>query len=151
MEGLEEPKFALRGLNERLKGFLEHVSQLERTNHELEEQIGEWRLRNVAVWRDWSDKEALTQELQAQVRMIIRENAEVLLQSDAMKLRAAHLKTRCETEKKLRLLKEQEVSQLKIKKMEMETSSALLEKQLCEYRNEFQQVVEEHEVETLLG
>ncbi|XP_059399691.1 keratin, type I cytoskeletal 19-like [Carassius carassius] len=145
MEGLEEPKFALRGLNERLKGFLEHVNQLERTNRELEEQIGEWRLRNVALWRDWSDKEALTQELQAQVRMIIRENAEVLLQSDAVKLRAAHLKTRCETEKKLRLLKEQEVSQLKIKKIEMETSSTLLEKQLYEYRNEFQQVMEEHE------
>ncbi len=32
-----------------------------------------------------------------QVRMIIMENAEVLLQSDAVKLRAAHLKTRLET------------------------------------------------------
>ncbi|XP_016415501.1 keratin, type I cytoskeletal 19 [Sinocyclocheilus rhinocerous] len=147
MEGLEEPKFALRGLNERLKGFLEHVNQLEWTNRELEEQIAEWRLRNVVPWWDWSDKEALTQELRAQVRMIIMENAEVLLQSDAVKLRAAHLKTRCETEKKLRLLKEQEVSQLKIKKIDVETSNTLLEKQLYEYQNELQQIMEEHERE----
>ncbi|XP_042568321.1 keratin, type I cytoskeletal 19-like isoform X1 [Cyprinus carpio] len=149
MEELEESKLALRGLNGRLKGFLEHVNQLERTNRELEEQITEWRLRNVAPWRDWSDKEALTQELQAQVTMIIIENAEVLLQCDAVKLRAAHLKTRCETEKKLRLVKEQEVSQLKIKKTEVETSNTLLEKQLYEYQNELPQIMEKHEVETL--
>ncbi|KTG33064.1 hypothetical protein cypCar_00014610 [Cyprinus carpio] len=150
MEELEESKLALRGLNGRLKGFLEHVNQLERTNRELEEQITEWRLRNVAPWRDWSDKEALTQELQAQVTMIIIENAEVLLQCDAVKLRAAHLKTRCETEKKLRLVKEQEVSQLKIKKTEVETSNTLLEKQLYEYQNELPQIMEKHEVETLV-
>ncbi|KAI2650524.1 Keratin-like protein KRT222 [Labeo rohita] len=69
MEGFEEPKLALRGLNERLKGFLEHVNQLERTNGELEEQIAEWGLRNVAPLRDRSDKEALAQELRAQLKL----------------------------------------------------------------------------------
>ncbi len=67
MEDLEEPKLAMRGLNERLKLFLEKVIQLERTNCELEEQIEEWGFRNVAPRRDWSDKEALAQELRAQV------------------------------------------------------------------------------------
>ncbi|XP_050951033.1 keratin, type I cytoskeletal 19 [Labeo rohita] len=147
MEGFEEPKLALRGLNERLKGFLEHVNQLERTNGELEEQIAEWGLRNVAPLRDRSDKEALAQELRAQVRMIIMENAEVLLQSNAVKLKAAYLKTRCETEEKLRLLKEQEMSQLKLKKKEVEMANTLLEKQLYESQNELQQIMEEHERE----
>ncbi len=67
MEDIEEPKLAMRGLNERLKGFLEQVNQLERTNCELEEQIEEWGSRNIAPRRDWSDKEALAQELRAQV------------------------------------------------------------------------------------
>ncbi|XP_043079481.1 keratin, type I cytoskeletal 19 isoform X2 [Puntigrus tetrazona] len=147
MEELEEPKSVMRGLNERLKGFLEHVSRLERANCELEERIGEWGLRNATPRRDWGDKEALAQELRAQVRMIIMENAEVLLQSDTVKLRAAHLKTRCETEEKLRLLKELEVSQLMLKKKEMETANSLLEKQLYESKNELQQIIEEHERE----
>jgi len=64
---MEEPKSALRGLNEKLKGFLEHMNQLEKTNCELEEQIGEWGMRNAAHRRSWSDKEALAQELRAQV------------------------------------------------------------------------------------
>ncbi|XP_059425250.1 keratin, type I cytoskeletal 19-like isoform X2 [Carassius carassius] len=147
MEQLEEPKLAMRGLNERLKGFLEHVNQLEKTNCKLEEQIVEWGFRNVTQRRDWSDEEALAQELRAQVRMILMENADILLQSDAVKLRAAHLKTRCEIEEKLRLLKEQEVSQLKLKKKELETANSLLEKQLYESQNELQQVMEEHERE----
>lgn len=67
MEGLEEPKMALRGLNERLKGFLEHINQLEKTNCDLEEKIGEWGMRNITPQRDWSNKEALAQELRAQV------------------------------------------------------------------------------------
>lgn len=40
-----------------------------------------------------------------QVSMILLENAEVLLQSDAVKLRAAHLKTRLETLSKQEILK----------------------------------------------
>ncbi|KAG1945907.1 keratin-like protein KRT222 [Pimephales promelas] len=79
--------------------------------------------------------------------MMLMENAEVLLQSDAVKLRAAHLKSRCETEEKLRLLKEQEVSRLKMKKKEVETANTLLEKQLYESQKELQQIIEEHERE----
>lgn len=67
MEGLEEPKMALRGLNKRLKGFLEHINQLEKTNWDLEEKISEWGMRNITPRQDWSDKEALAQELRAQV------------------------------------------------------------------------------------
>lgn len=67
MEELEEPKLAMRGLNKRLKGFLEHVNQLERTNCELEEQIEEWGFRNITPRQDWSEKDALAQELRAQV------------------------------------------------------------------------------------
>lgn len=67
MEELEEQKLDMRGLNKRLKGFLDHVNQLEQTNCELEEQIEEWGFRNIAPRRDWSDKEALAQELRAQV------------------------------------------------------------------------------------
>lgn len=57
---------------------------------------------------------------------------------------------RCETEEKLRLLKEQEMSQLKLKKKEVEMANTLLEKQLYESQNELQQIMEEHEVETQL-
>lgn len=147
MDESEEPKVALRGLNERLKGFLDHVNQLEKANLELEELIGEWGIRNLAPPRDWSDKEALAQELRAQIRIILMENAELLIQSDAVKLKAAHLKNRCETEENLRLLQEQDVLQLKTKKNEVETTNRLLEKQILETEHELQQTIEEHERE----
>ncbi|KTF94296.1 hypothetical protein cypCar_00032858 [Cyprinus carpio] len=141
MEELEEQKLDMRGLNKRLKGFLDHVNQLEQTNCELEEQIEEWGFRNIAPRRDWSDKEALAQELRAQVDA----SSSVVVLNLAPGGPTAHF--RCETEEKLRLLKEQEVSQLKLKKKEMEMANSLLEKQLYESQNEIQQIMEEHERE----
>lgn len=67
MDGLKDPKRSLMDLNERLRGFVEHVRLLERANRGLEEQIMEWGRRNVAPPRDWCGKEALARELRAQV------------------------------------------------------------------------------------
>ncbi|XP_051978031.1 keratin, type I cytoskeletal 20-like [Xyrauchen texanus] len=148
MEELEEPKWALRDLNERLKGFLEHVKQLDQVNCKLEEQILEWGRRNaITAPRDWSDKEALAQELRDQVTKMLMQNTETLLQCDAVKLKASSLQTRCETEENLCLLQEQQVSQLKMKKEEVELTNTFLQKQLSQTRLQLQQILEEQERE----
>lgn len=147
MEGFEDPKWALRDLNERLKGFLEHVNLLEQSNRNLEQQIAKWGKRNAGPPRDLCGKEALAQELRAQVSKMLMENAEVLLQSDAVKFKALRLRGRCETEEKFRRLKEQQVSQLKMKKKEVEMTNKLLEKQMSHFKQELQQIAEEQEKE----
>ncbi|XP_056615748.1 keratin-like protein KRT222 isoform X2 [Triplophysa dalaica] len=147
MDGLKDPKWSLRDLNERLKGFVEHVHLLEQVNRRLEENIVEWGKRNVAPSQDWCGKEALARELRAQVSRMLMENAEVLLQSDVVKTEALHLKNRCETEEKFRRVTEQQVSQLKLKKKEVEMTNKLLENQLSQSEKEFQQLVKEQEKE----
>ncbi|XP_051550589.1 keratin, type I cytoskeletal 19-like [Myxocyprinus asiaticus] len=146
MEELEEPKWALRDLNERLKGFLEHVKQLDQMNRKLEEQILEWGRRNAMTSpRDWSEKEVLAQDLRDQVTKMLMQNTETLLQCDAVKLKASSLQTRCETEEKLCFLQEQQVSQLKLKKEEVELTNTFLQKQLSQTRLELQQILEAQE------
>ncbi|XP_057182351.1 keratin, type I cytoskeletal 19 isoform X2 [Triplophysa rosa] len=145
MDGLKDPKGSLRDLNERLKGFVEHVRLLEQVNRRLEEQIVEWGKRNVAPSQDRCGKEALARELRAQVSRMLMENAEVLLQSDAVKTEASHLQNRCETEEKFRRVTEQQVSQLKLKKKEVEMTNKLLEKQLSQSEKEFQELIKEQE------
>ncbi|TRZ00997.1 hypothetical protein DNTS_033381 [Danionella cerebrum] len=145
MDEQEEPKVALKGLNERLRGFLEHMNQLEETNLNLEEQIREWWQKHLPPPRDWSEEEAQAQELRAQISILLMENAEVSFQSDAVKLKAEQLKTRCESAEKLRLQKEDELLQLKIKKGEVEADQRFLEKQLVESQTELKEIMEDYE------
>ncbi|XP_051979613.1 keratin, type I cytoskeletal 19-like [Xyrauchen texanus] len=148
MEGPDEPRWALRDLNERLKGFLEHVKQLDQVNRKLEEKILEWRRNNLMTPpQDWSDKEELAQELREQVTRMLMGNTEILLQSDAVKLKASRLQTRCETEERLRLLQEQQVLNLKRKKEEVEMNNIILQKQISQTRQELQQIIKEQERE----
>ncbi|KAA0712054.1 Keratin-like protein KRT222 [Triplophysa tibetana] len=147
MDGLKDPKWSLRDLNERLRGFVEHVRLLEQVNRRLEEKIVEWGKRNVPPSQDWCGKEALARELRAQVSRMLMENAEVSLQSDDVKTEASHLRNRCETEEKFRRVTEQQVSQLKLKKKEVEMTNKLLENQLSQSEKEFQQIIKEQEKE----
>lgn len=68
---LEESQGALRGLNERLRSFLEHVQRLEATNRDLEQRILDWGRRNVPPPHDWSAKEAIMEDLKTEVRGVL--------------------------------------------------------------------------------
>lgn len=69
MELMEDHQGVIRGLNARLKGFLEHMDRLQETNMRLEGQIADWGVKNAAVLRDWSQEENTVNGLRAQVRI----------------------------------------------------------------------------------
>ncbi|GLD61109.1 keratin-like protein KRT222 isoform X1 [Lates japonicus] len=82
------------GLNARLKGFLEQVNRLQEANQQLEAQITNWGARSTSRSRDWSQQEQTVKELRAQVGKLLMENAQLALQSDSMKSRAAAIQAR---------------------------------------------------------
>ena len=69
MDVMEDQRAEVRGLNARLKGFLEHMERLQDTNARLEGQVADWGARNGAVLRDWSQEESTVNGLRAQVRV----------------------------------------------------------------------------------
>ncbi|XP_062400277.1 keratin, type I cytoskeletal 18 isoform X2 [Sardina pilchardus] len=96
---LEEPQGALRGLNERLASFLEHVQRLETTNRDLEQRILDWGRDRVQPPPDWSAQEGVMEELRTQVSRLMAENAQLCWQTDSLKARASHFEKRYEMEK----------------------------------------------------
>lgn len=64
----QDSTHTMRGLNARLRGFLEQVNQLQEDNQKLEAQIVNWGIRGTSRSRDWSQQERAVGELRAQVR-----------------------------------------------------------------------------------
>ncbi len=71
MDSLQDSSHTMRGLNARLKGFLEQVNRLQESNRQLEAQIVDWGVRGASRSQDWSQQEQTVNELRAQVRLIL--------------------------------------------------------------------------------
>lgn len=65
MNLLQDSTHTMRGLNARLRGFLEQVSKLQEDNQRMEAQIVNW---GTSLSQDWSQQEQAISELRAQVR-----------------------------------------------------------------------------------
>lgn len=70
MDLLQDPSHTVRGLNGRLRGFLEQVNRLQGTNWRLEAQIADWGVRSLSHTQDWSQQEQTVSELRAQVSLL---------------------------------------------------------------------------------
>lgn len=150
MEGGQEQQEALRGLNDRLRGFLEHVAQLQRDNHALQERLMEFGRRSGQEDHEWTAKERAVLQLREQISRLLIENAELTMNTENTRSRVSHLQSRCEVEKKLRLHLEQRVSDLVEKKTDIDLANNLLEKQLHTFREELLLLEEEQERELFL-
>ncbi|KAK3509768.1 hypothetical protein QTP70_009101 [Hemibagrus guttatus] len=144
MEECEGQQEVLRDLNQRLSGFLEHVTELHKINLNLQEQIMAWKM---PLERDWSSQEKMVEELQAQMGHMLMENAELALRSDHIKSTVQHLQSRCELEQKLRLRLEQLIAELKQKKMNLHQANTLLEEQFHTSTQELHTMQDEQERE----
>ncbi|XP_051240777.1 keratin, type I cytoskeletal 18 [Dicentrarchus labrax] len=142
---LQDSKHTMWGLNARLKGFLEQVNWLQEANQQLEAQIADWGVRSTSRSRDWSQQEQTVNELRAQVGKLLMENAQLALQSDNMKSRAAAIQARCETEERNTSRLEQQVALLRQSKRNADQSSMTLQADLRHSMTELQEMHQEFE------
>lgn len=127
MNLLQDSRQTMLGLNARLRGFLEQVNRLQEANQQLETQITTWGNRRTSHRHDWSQQEQTVKELREQVAKLLMENAQLALQSDDMKCRAAAIQARCETEERNTRRLEQQVALLRESKRKAEQSTATLQ------------------------
>ncbi|XP_076841286.1 keratin-like protein KRT222 isoform X2 [Brachyhypopomus gauderio] len=148
MEGPVDPQDALRGLNQRLRAFLEHVAQLQQANGRLQEQIAKRGIKPAS--QDWSSREKIAEELRVQISQTLMENAELALTSDNIRSTIAKLRSRCEEEEKLQQSIGLQMSELRQRKSDIELAKTLLKKQLTSSELELQIMQEEQERELAL-
>eukprot|EP00064_Thunnus_orientalis_P000923 superscaffoldBa00000055_g924 len=142
---LQDSSHTMFGLNAHLKGFLEQVNRLQEANQRLEAQIADWSVRRSSRSQDWSRQEQTVKELRAQVGKLLMENAQLALQSDSMKSRAAAIQARCEAEEHNTWCLEQQVAMLRDSKRKAEQSSVTLQEELRHSMTELQEMNQEFE------
>ncbi|XP_034742536.1 keratin-like protein KRT222 isoform X2 [Etheostoma cragini] len=130
MDLLQDSSHTMWGLNGRLKGFLEQVNRLQEANQHLEAQIADWGARSASRSQDWSQQEQTVKELRVQVGNLLMENAQLALQSDSMKSRAAAVQASCEMEERNTRRLEQQVALLRESKRNADQSSVTLQADL---------------------
>ncbi|XP_040929607.1 keratin-like protein KRT222 isoform X2 [Betta splendens] len=126
MDALQDSRGTMWGLNVRLKSFLEQVNRLQEANGRLEAQIAQWGSSRSRCG-DWTQQEQTAEELRAQVGKLLMENAQLALESDHMRSRAAAIQARCEVEEQNTQSLEQQVALLRESKAAADQSSVTLQ------------------------
>lgn len=142
---LQDAGQTMQGLNGRLRGFLEQVNKLQEANLRLEAQISAWGVQRSSHCQEWSQQEQTVKELREQVGKLMMENAELALQSENMKSKAAVIQARCETEEKNTRRLEQQVEQLRESKFRAEQSSESLKSDVHQSMSELQQLHQDYQ------
>ncbi|KAL1006002.1 hypothetical protein UPYG_G00066660 [Umbra pygmaea] len=122
---LQDSRWTMRGLNSRLKGFLDKVNKLQKANHYLEDHIANWALGNAPY-----PQESTVDELRAEIGKLLVENAELALESDHMKSTALSIQARCEVEERTTKHLEEQVAVLREKKRRAEQANIQLDADL---------------------
>ncbi|KAF4108755.1 keratin, type I cytoskeletal 18 [Onychostoma macrolepis] len=109
-----DDKETMKGLNDRLAGYLSKVRLLEDSNNQLEEQIKEALMRKGAEsGRDWSPYEKIVADLRNQIQEMTLDNARLFLQIDNARLAADDFKVKFESEQAMRQGVEQDLARLR--------------------------------------
>ncbi|XP_026126996.1 keratin, type I cytoskeletal 18 isoform X2 [Carassius auratus] len=109
-----DDKETMKGLNDRLAGYLSNVRILEDSNNQLEEQIKEALMRKGAEsGRDWSAYEKIVNDLRNQIQEMTMDNARLFLQIDNARLAADDFKVKFESEQSMRQGVEQDLARLR--------------------------------------
>ncbi|XP_070786863.1 keratin, type I cytoskeletal 18 isoform X2 [Enoplosus armatus] len=109
-----DDKQTLRGLNDRLSGYLGTVRKLEKENDDLQKQIDEiLAKRKAPEGRDWDEVEKPLDELKKQIKDITMDNAKLILQNDNANLATEDFKNKLDDEKRSRKELEKDLEDLK--------------------------------------
>ncbi|XP_024917937.1 keratin, type I cytoskeletal 18-like isoform X4 [Cynoglossus semilaevis] len=109
-----DDKHTLRGLNDRLSGYLDRVKQLREENDSLEKQIDDiLDKKRTPEERDWDETEKPLQALKDKVKDLTMENAKLLIQIDNCKLAHDDFNDKTDKEKSAREELEHDLEDLK--------------------------------------
>ncbi|XP_033837699.1 keratin, type I cytoskeletal 18-like [Periophthalmus magnuspinnatus] len=140
-----DDKQTLRGLNDRLNGYLNRVRQLEKENKALEDEIEEILAKRAAPdGRDWDEIQKPLDELKDKIKEITKENAKLLLQIDNTGLANNDLKNKLDEEKKAVKAIEKDVEEQRRTIDETKLKCAHLEKDIELVKNEIEHLKKEH-------
>ncbi|XP_041933764.1 keratin, type I cytoskeletal 18 isoform X2 [Alosa sapidissima] len=141
-----DEKETMRGLNDRLSGYLSNVRTLEESNRKLEDQIKEvLSKRGTGVERDWSAYEQPLATLKEQLQDMTMENARLMLQIDNARLAADDFKVKFETEQGMRQGVEQDIAGLRKLIDDTHMGRMQLESQIESLREELVYLKKNHE------
>uniref|UniRef100_A0A673C4X8 IF rod domain-containing protein n=1 Tax=Sphaeramia orbicularis TaxID=375764 RepID=A0A673C4X8_9TELE len=140
-----DDKQTLRGLNDRLGGFLGKVKQLESENRDLEAQIDDiLARRKTPDGRNWDDIQKPLDELKEKIKDITKDNANLLLQIDNTNLANNDLKNKLEDEKKARKAIEKDLEDQRKTIDETKLKCTHLKKDIELVKNELESLKEDH-------
>ncbi|XP_029357338.1 keratin, type I cytoskeletal 18-A isoform X2 [Echeneis naucrates] len=142
---MQDSDHSMGVLNARLKGFLKQVNRLQEANWQLEAEIANWSTRIASHSPDWSQQEQTVKDLRTQVAKLLMENAQLALQSDSMKSRAAAIQARWKTEEHNTHLLEQQVVLLRESKRKADQNSMMLQADFHRSMTELQRMHQEFE------
>ncbi|XP_016299877.1 keratin, type I cytoskeletal 18 [Sinocyclocheilus anshuiensis] len=141
-----DDKETMKGLNDRLAGYLSNVRLLEDSNNQLEEQIKEALMRKGAEsGRDWSAYEKIVADLRNQIQEMTMDNARHFLQIDNARLAADDFKVKFESEQAMRQGVEQDMARLRKMLDDTYMGRMQLESQIESMREELAFLKKSHE------
>ncbi|XP_008303134.1 keratin, type I cytoskeletal 18 isoform X2 [Stegastes partitus] len=109
-----DDKQTMRGLNDRLSGYLDRVKQLQEENRDLQKQIDDiLAKRKAPEGRNWDEVQKPLDDLKKKIKDITMDNAKLLLQIDNTKLANDDFKTKLDDETKARKELERDLDDLK--------------------------------------
>ncbi|XP_077461171.1 keratin-like protein KRT222 isoform X2 [Stigmatopora argus] len=114
------------GANPGFKGFPERANGLPWANRLPREGDRRHLARNHPTSRPWSEQEDAVEELRAQVGKLLLENAQLALQCESMKSRAAAIESSCEREQRLTRRLEEQVDLLRESKRKNQQRRVIL-------------------------
>ncbi|CAL9698685.1 unnamed protein product [Knipowitschia caucasica] len=140
-----DDKHPLRGLNDRLNGYLTRVRQLEKENKELEDEIDDILAKRAAPeGRDWDQVQKPLDDLKDKIKEITKENAKLLLLVDNTDLATNDLKSKLDDEKKAAKAIEKDVEEQKRTIDDTKLKCSYLEKDIELVKNELDQLKADH-------
>ncbi|AWO96025.1 putative keratin type I cytoskeletal 18-like [Scophthalmus maximus] len=140
-----DDKQTLRGLNDRLSGYLDRVKQLKEENDNLEKQIDEiLAKKRTTEGRDWDETEKPLDELKNKIKDIALDNAKLLLQIDNTKLANDDFKNKEDDEKKARKELENDLEVLKKAAEESKRNCEQTKKEMDLVKEELARIKREH-------
>uniref|UniRef100_A0A4W5N8Y2 Zgc:92380 n=1 Tax=Hucho hucho TaxID=62062 RepID=A0A4W5N8Y2_9TELE len=140
-----DDKKTMKGLNNRLSGYLGRVRNLEETNKDLENQIQDiLDKRGDPKGRDWDVVEKPLNDLRKKLRDMTMDNARLLLQIDNTKLANDDFKNKLDNEKQARKSVEQDLIGLKKMIDDTNLNRTQLESQIDSVKEELAFLKKDH-------